>query len=282
MRSDRQALAFGVEGQTKLELLRVGVIGLGGLGSQIIQQLAHLGVRNYVLVDSDKVEAVNLNRIVGAYPGNVGTFKVRVAERMIKKIAGNELHDIKVFEKVLQVKEVLVALGDCDILFGCLDSDGPRLILNELAKACKIPYIDSAFEIFVENDEIIEAGGRIVIVHPDGPCLLCCKEVNLREAHHDLSSNEERVYAEKRGYIDGINIKNPSMISLDGIIASLAVTEFLATVTGFRDPHQYLLYDMIEGTVSPIGQSEQSNCFHILFEKTSIDELFRYCNQNAR
>ena len=159
---------------------------------------------------------------------------------------------------------------------------GPRLILNELAKACKMPYIDSAFEIFIENDEIIEAGGRIVIVHPDGPCLLCCKEIDLREAHHDLSSNDERAFAEERGYIDGAKIKDPSIISLDGIVASLAVTEFLAYITGFRDPHQYLLYDMMKGTVYPIGQSEQSDCFHKLFENTSIHDLFRYCTSDAR
>jgi len=45
---------------------RVGVIGLGGGGSHIAQQLAHLGVSNFVLVDPDHVEETNLNRLVGA------------------------------------------------------------------------------------------------------------------------------------------------------------------------------------------------------------------------
>ena len=96
MRNDRQELAFGTEGQAKLRITKVGVIGLGGLGSQVVQQLAHLGVRQYVLVDADKMQDVNLNRIVGTTPEDIGTFKVRIAEREISRTTDDEEADIRV------------------------------------------------------------------------------------------------------------------------------------------------------------------------------------------
>ncbi|MCP2223741.1 HesA/MoeB/ThiF family protein [Bradyrhizobium elkanii] len=65
---DRQIRAFGSDGQAKLERLRIAVVGAGGTGSVVTQQLAHLGVRNFLLIDPDSVERTNLNRTVGATP----------------------------------------------------------------------------------------------------------------------------------------------------------------------------------------------------------------------
>lgn len=60
-RHSRQALAFGREGQTRIARTRVAIVGLGGIGSLVAMQLAHLGVRDLVLIDDDLVEASNLN-----------------------------------------------------------------------------------------------------------------------------------------------------------------------------------------------------------------------------
>src|SRR5262249_10800834 len=63
---DRQVRAFGEAGQRALASMTVAIIGLGGTGSVTAQQLAHLGVRRFVLIDPDRIEASNLNRVVGA------------------------------------------------------------------------------------------------------------------------------------------------------------------------------------------------------------------------
>ncbi len=83
---DRQIRAFGEEGQAALARLRLGVVGLGGTGSVVVQQLAHLGVSDFLLVDPDAVETTNLNRTVGSTPKSVGESKVSVAARMIRSI----------------------------------------------------------------------------------------------------------------------------------------------------------------------------------------------------
>src|SRR5580658_619451 len=68
----RQALALGARGQGALRRLRVGIVGLGGIGSLVSLQLAHLGVGELVLLDGDLVEASNLSRIAGATKDDVG------------------------------------------------------------------------------------------------------------------------------------------------------------------------------------------------------------------
>ena len=65
---DRQVRALGSEGQRRLSQLSVGIVGLGGTGSLVVQQLAHLGVKTFTLVDPDMVELTNLNRLAGAIP----------------------------------------------------------------------------------------------------------------------------------------------------------------------------------------------------------------------
>jgi molybdopterin/thiamine biosynthesis adenylyltransferase len=58
-RYDRQIRAFGVAGQNILKSLRVGIVGLGGTGSIVLQELAHLGVTDFLLLDPDVVEESN-------------------------------------------------------------------------------------------------------------------------------------------------------------------------------------------------------------------------------
>ncbi|WP_194915337.1 ThiF family adenylyltransferase [Catenulispora rubra] len=63
---DRQARLFGDRGQALLAATKVGVIGAGGAGSPLIQQLAHLGVGHLVVIDPDRIDVTNLSRVVGA------------------------------------------------------------------------------------------------------------------------------------------------------------------------------------------------------------------------
>ena len=54
-------------GQGLLSKCRVGIIGLGGIGSILAEYLARLGVGDFCPVHDDHVEESNLSRIVGAY-----------------------------------------------------------------------------------------------------------------------------------------------------------------------------------------------------------------------
>lgn len=61
-----------------LHRTRVGIVGLGGGGSHIAQQLAHVGIGNILLLDEDRIEDTNLNRLVG---GRASDVKRRLSKR---------------------------------------------------------------------------------------------------------------------------------------------------------------------------------------------------------
>ena len=61
----RQVLAFGEKGQMAMSHVLVGVIGVGGIGSAMIEGLARLGVRNVTIIDPDVAEMSNVNRVSG-------------------------------------------------------------------------------------------------------------------------------------------------------------------------------------------------------------------------
>ena len=63
---DRQARLFGDAGQDILKRSRVGIIGLGGVGSLLAEYLALLGVGHFVLIDPERIVRSNLPRVVGA------------------------------------------------------------------------------------------------------------------------------------------------------------------------------------------------------------------------
>src|SRR5450830_352862 len=79
-------LTFDKSPIAALERLRsatVCILGVGGIGSVVLQHLVALGVRNYVLVDGDKVEASNLNRQLIFSPIDIGSPKVDCAKKFI-------------------------------------------------------------------------------------------------------------------------------------------------------------------------------------------------------
>src|SRR5690242_13972898 len=95
-RYSRNEALFGAEGQRRIGETKVGIVGLGGLGSHVAQQLAYLGVEDYGLVDFDIVTNSSLNRLVGAEDADVetATKKIDVAKRMINRIKPSATVDL--------------------------------------------------------------------------------------------------------------------------------------------------------------------------------------------
>jgi molybdopterin/thiamine biosynthesis adenylyltransferase len=246
---DRQILALGAEGQKLLKKINVAIVGLGGMGSMVAQQLVYLGVRDFTLVDFDHVEMTNLNRLVGAKQSDLGRLKVDVAARMIKAVSP-ESRVRRVGCNVRGV-EALNTLKTVDFIFGCVDSDSARLILNDLALAYCIAYIDTGVGIEADEGRIADAGGRVIVWTPGRPCLLCAGEINPRIAAEELESEEQREFRRQHGYVAGADVVAPSVISLNGTVASIAVTELLGLLTGVKKPNYYTYYDLLEQRVGP-------------------------------
>src|SRR5260370_37521023 len=146
------------------------IIGLGGGGSHIAQQLAHLGVSNFSLFDPDKVEESNLNRLIGATAQDViaGTLKTAVASRLIKGVNPGAVVDG--INGKWQEHHAL--LRGCDIVFGCLDTYRDRYELEVAARRYLIPYIDIGMDVH-EADDGFCVSGQMILSMPGHLCMRC-------------------------------------------------------------------------------------------------------------
>jgi molybdopterin-synthase adenylyltransferase len=240
---DRQLPWFTPEGQRMLSRFKVVIGGAGGTGSPLIQNLVYLGVRDFVLVEYDDADDTNMNRLVTATAADIGTPKAILARRLIKSVAPGA--KVTIINAKVQSAEALDALRGADIMFGCFDNDAPRLILNELALAYGIPYFDLGSGIEAEHGKVESAGGRVAVVVPGGPCLVCMGQINTEEARFFLSTPEQQAFQIERGYVRGMKVKAPSVVSINAAVAAAAVNEFAIFVSGLRPVNTYTEIDLL-------------------------------------
>lgn len=245
----RQELALGRDGQARLRRLRVGVIGLGGIGSVVAMQLAHLGVGGLVLIDGDVVEPSNLSRIVGALPSDVGAAKVDVAARYARGLGYTEVETVVAY--LSPEHERLFAT--CDVVVSCVDKLTPRALLNRLAYRHLIPLIDLGVAFRVsDTGSIVGDAGRVVVVGPGRPCLACWGHLDPHRLREENLTPSDRRVAQDAGYLEGADEEQPSVIAFNTSVAGAGVVEVLRLVTGFAGadtPPNRLAFSFTEGTV---------------------------------
>jgi len=279
-RFSRNELLFGKEGQQQIEATSVAIVGVGGLGSHVVQQLAYLGVKTITLIDADTVTLSNINRLVGATEEDIGCPKVDVLERLVKAIRPET--------EVTKVKESFISepgfsrLKNVGLIFGCVDRDAARLILTEFSAAYSKPYLDAATDAGKDGESW---GGRIVFMLPGGSCVYCRGELSQEEVRRYLSTPEERevedrIYGVSR---EALSQTGPSVVSLNGIIASVAVTEFMVLVTGLRRPKTYLQYRGAFGILTTPSDPPLEGCHYCktLYGKGEVAQVERYIRQGV-
>jgi molybdopterin/thiamine biosynthesis adenylyltransferase len=254
-RYDRQVRAFGRLGQRLLESLRVGIVGLGGTGSVVLQQLVHLGVSDFLLIDPDTIETSNLNRLVGATPKNVGMSKVGVAASWARQI--NPEVRIESCEDSVLRTSVAKLLANTDFVFCCTDSHGSRAVLNQLAYQYLVPMIDMGVRIATERNQITHITGRTQMLAPGLACLTCANLLDPEEVRRDMLTDFER---QADPYILGQQEPAPSIISLNTTVASLSVTMFIDSVLGIPGNARFIIYDAITGTTRPAFCTPHPSC----------------------
>lgn len=246
-RFDRQLPFLTAEGQARLQAAQIAVVGVGGLGSHVVQQLAYLGVVNLALIDADRIDQTNLNRLVTALPHDVGRLKVEVLHRFVLQLHPGA--GVQTVPRELRSQEAYDAIKRAEYLVGCLDDDGPRFLLNQLAAAYTKPYLDLASEI---GEDRSSYGGQIVYSRPGKGCLWCRGLLDQDEVRAWLETPsdrrmKERLYGQK---IDPSANSGPSVVSLNGVIASLGVMELMVEIAGVRPANEYLSYRGPHGVVA--------------------------------
>ena len=150
----------GFEGQKKLLMSKVAVIGLGGLGGHVCQALARMGVGTLILADGDVFVDHNLNRQVLSEVSTLGEPKAEVAKRVISRI--NPAVEVIAWNEFIRADNLSKVLEGCQVVVDGLDSLPARLELEEAARKAGIPLVHGAIAGFL---------GQVMTIFPEDPGL---------------------------------------------------------------------------------------------------------------
>ncbi|MCY4489651.1 MAG: ThiF family adenylyltransferase [Deltaproteobacteria bacterium] len=171
---------WGRQSQNTISRLRVGIVGLGSVGCIVAETMARVGVEQVTLIDPDKVERHNLDRLLYGTVKDIGKLKVETAMGAMRRNATAQNIQVSIYPVSLQDMTAYKAALDCDILFSCVDRPLPRDVLNYISQAHLIPVIDGGVEVEThrQDDCLFSAHWRAHIVTPYHQCLRCNGQYN--------------------------------------------------------------------------------------------------------
>ncbi|RPG31142.1 MAG: ThiF family adenylyltransferase [Muricauda sp. TMED12] len=261
----RTISAWGKDTQEDLSRLKIGIVGLGSVGSIVAEILARTGISYFVLIDFDTIEKKNLDRTAGVFEKDIGKSKVDAIAKAIKKSATSPKITIKKSEySICEEKGFRNAL-DCDLIFSCVDRPWPRQVLNFLSYAYLIPVIDGGIKIRTNssNSKLIGADWRSHIIGPGRVCLECMGQYS-----SEMAKLESEGFLDDPEYIEGSSIKLPSEFheNVFPFSAHLAAMEVLHSLSMIISPSGISnigekIYHFVTGTIDSERKECASNCF---------------------
>lgn len=250
--------------QGLLEDIKVFVCGLGGNGSLIFDSLLSLGVGKHngwiKSCDPDVLEASNLPRIPYAYPAEVGMPKAKLAQLH----ADNKAPELNVvcYEKGVEDEAVQDSMKEANIIFGAIDNDGARMIINGHAARYAIPYIDLGTEIIPEGSSYEAVGQVQVFIPGKTACLICTGAIDPSKAALDSMSKEDNAEYERAGYVRGTkDTPTPSVLHLNGVVSHLAISQFLKMIFADNfEGREYIHYNRQKSLLLAASSVRDDQC----------------------
>lgn len=262
---NRQVRAFGPDIQQLLSRLHVGVVGAGGTGSCVAEQLIRLGVGRISVADGESFERSNVNRVYGSRVVDDGLPKVKLIERLAADVGvGTTVIPIPL---PITYRSALMQFRECDAIFGCTDDEWGRSLLARFAIYYCIPVIDMGVRIDSEEQSIRSIQGRVTTLLPGTACLYCRGRISAQRVAAEVKwelNPEEAEELRKEGYIPELEGPSPAVIPFTSIVASSAVGELLHRLTGFlgNDRESSEILHLIDHTeIRRNHRSRQDNCF---------------------
>lgn len=225
VRYSRNFPTINLSEQITLLRSKVAVIGCGGLGGNIIELLARLGIGTIIFSDGDLFTESNLNRQLLCTENNLKKEKVKVALKRIHQI--NSSINAQSFFQFINKDNIAFIIRNADIVVDALDNIPARFILEKACKKLKIPLIHGA---------INGLQGQISTIFPE-----------------DVGLNA--IYGGKDKYLNKTPSNQVSVLSsTPSLIASLQVNEVLKILLHKGKPLQnkLLLINLEENDFSII------------------------------
>ncbi|MBO9516465.1 MAG: ThiF family adenylyltransferase [Porphyrobacter sp.] len=191
----------------KLELMRIGIFGVGGTGAYVLDQVAKTPVREIAIFDGDEFLQHNAFRAPGApsieelktQPKKVNYLK-GIYSKMHRGIVA---HDFFIDETTVQ------QIGSFDFAFICMDPGTPKRLLVEYLEANSIPFVDVGMGLELVDDTLTGIL-RVTASTPE-------KREHVR-AHKRISFTDAGV--------DNLYSKNIQIADLNSLNAALAVVKW--------------------------------------------------------
>ncbi|WJP96756.1 HesA/MoeB/ThiF family protein [Macrococcus bovicus] len=207
--------------QKKINDTPITLLGVGGLGSQILYHLASLGFHNITILDYDHLELSNFNRQLLYSESDIGKLKTELAEERILqynpninlKVLNKKIGSVEDVEEAIQNSEYVLCVADKPTMF-------IQEWVNEAVVKLNIPLITGG---------ILNKRGRFMTTLPDQGCLECHK-LSLIENDANVQNQLEQLH--KLDY----QRNNAAISSNVAILAGILVNEFLDVVTGINNP----------------------------------------------
>ena len=240
---DRSVRAFGEAVQRTIGELDIAVVGVGGTGSAVAEQLVRLGARKLMLVDADVLSASNVTRVYGSTCSKVGERKTDVLAGHLRAIAPDLR--CRLTYGLCSSASVARSLAGADLVFGCTDDNAGRLVLSRLSSYYLVPVIDIGVLLSSDAaDTLTGIDGRVTVLSPGTACLLCRGRVDLARAAAEMKTPEERTKLADEGYAPALAEVEPAVVTFTTMAASFAVSELLERLIGYGDsprPSEVLL-----------------------------------------
>ncbi|HLG77571.1 MAG TPA: ThiF family adenylyltransferase, partial [Ktedonobacteraceae bacterium] len=223
----------------------ISIVGVGGLGSIIAEHLIHMGFHEINLIDPDVLEMSNLNRVVGAYYEDAQRKlpKVDVVKRHLTRI--NPKATVQAYRKDVHDQEIESVLALSDWIIVATDNHSSRLRAQELSIEYFVPLLSVGVNITVKDGKIEDMSGEVITARVgDRLCLQCLHRINptkvASEKHPDQMIREELV---KRGYVTGMNVKEPAVKTLNTYLATMLVDVLINQYTDVYRHVPILVYE---------------------------------------
>jgi len=218
--------------QSDIARLRVGVVGVGSVGCMVAEALARMGIRHLALVDADRVEPHNLDRLLYAGVDDVGIYKTELAARNLKRSATAEAFRVDAVTRRIEERPAYLAALDCDVLFAAVDRPLPKDVVNHIAYAHCIPVIFGG--VFVDrksNGRLGQAAWSAMLVGPDARCLRCDGQYTTSDVVMERDGSlDDPSYVRRQRSGDGR--RNQNVFPFSANVASYMILEMIRLVAG--------------------------------------------------
>ena len=254
---------WGTRNQEVISRLHVGIVGLGSVGCIVAEAMARIGVSRVTLIDPDRVERHNLDRLLYGTVQDIGCLKVDVAEKKMRQNATAGQIDTMSIPKSIHQGAAYTQALDCDVIFSCVDRPIARDVLNHIANGHLIPVFDCGIEVLPDKrrDDLLAAHWRTYIVTPQHECLRCNGQYNTSQVVMELDGS-----LDKPTYVTGLQAEarlgNQNVFPFSLSVAGMTVNQMLRYTIGPKwwpaSPQEH--YQYMTGQIEISSRECHPNC----------------------